>query len=113
MPGLMEHDGFGCFLYIVGYLYISVCIFAIAGKTGTDNAWFAFVPILNLILLIRIADKPIWWILLLFIPLVNIVIGVILWMAVAEARGKPSWMGLLMIIPGVNLILMGYLAFSR
>lgn len=109
----MEHDGLGCFLWIVGYLYLSICLFMIAGKTGTDNAWFAFVPILDLILLIQIADKPIWWIILLFIPIVNIVMGVLLWMAVAEARGRPAWMGLLVLIPGVNLILLGYLAFSR
>jgi sterol desaturase/sphingolipid hydroxylase (fatty acid hydroxylase superfamily) len=111
-----HHDGFngvGCFVGILAYLYVTVSIFMIANKTGTDNAWFAFVPILNIVLLLQIGDRPIWWILLMFIPLVNIVMGVLVWMAVAEARGKPSWMGLLMIVPGVNLILMGYLAFSR
>jgi sterol desaturase/sphingolipid hydroxylase (fatty acid hydroxylase superfamily) len=115
--GTMDHhDGFngvGCFVGILAYLYVTVSIFMIANKTGTDNAWFAFVPILNIVLLLQIGDRPIWWILLMFIPLVNIVMGVLVWMAVAEARGKPSWMGLLMIVPGVNLILMGYLAFSR
>jgi len=109
----MHTDSGGCFLYIVLYLYITLSIFFIANKTGTDNAWFAFIPILNILLLIQIADKPIWWILLCFIPLVNIVMAVLIWMGVAEARGKPAWLGLLMLIPGVNLVLMGYLAFSR
>jgi hypothetical protein len=111
-----HHEGFngvGCFVGILFYLYFSGAVFMIANKTGTDNAWFAFVPILNIVLLIQIADKPIWWILLFFIPLVNIVMAALVWMGVAEARGKPSWLGLLMLVPGVNLILMGYLAFSR
>jgi hypothetical protein len=108
----MHIDGPGCFIAIAVYLYITISVFMIANKTGSDNAWFAFVPILNLILLIQIADKPIWWVLLCFIPLVNIVMAVLIWMGVAEARGKPAWMGILMLIPGVNLIVVGYLAFS-
>ncbi len=108
----MHHDGVGCVLGVAAYLYIATGIFLIARKTGTDNAWFAFVPILNLILLLQIADRPIWWFLLLMIPLVNVVIAVIVWMGIAEARGKPGWVGILMILPGVNLVVIGYLALS-
>jgi len=62
--------------------------------------------------MLNIAKKPLWWILLLFIPLVNFVIGVIVWMGVAEARGKPNWWGILMIVPVANFIVPGYLAWS-
>ena len=109
----MDHDNLGCFVGIVVYLYLTVCIFMIANKTETDNIWWAFIPFLNIILLIQIADKPIWWILGFFIPLVNIVVAVLVWMGVAEVRGKPSWLGFLTLIPGVNLVVIGYLAFSR
>lgn len=108
----MHHDELGWVLGLLGYLYVTFCIFMIARKTGTDNAWFAFVPILNVILLLAIADKPVWWILLLLVPLVNIVIVILVWMGVSAARGKPSWLGILILFPGVNLITMGYLAFS-
>ncbi len=47
-----------------------------------------------------------------FIPLINIVLLLLIWMGVAEARGKPAWVGILMLVPGVNLIVVGYLAFS-
>jgi hypothetical protein len=43
---------------------------------------------------------------------VNLVIGIIVWMAIAEARGKPSWWGILLIVPVVNIIVPGSLAFS-
>jgi len=108
----MHYDGLGCFIGIAVYLWITISVFMIANKTGTDNAWFAFVPILNVVLLIQIADKPIWWTFLCFIPLVNVVMLVLIWMGVAEVRGKPAWVGILMLIPVVNLIVVGYLAFS-
>ena len=97
---------------VLGYIYIALALYTIAQKTNTANAWLAWIPLLNIILILSIAKKPIWWILLLFIPLVNIVIAVLVWMAVAEARNKPSWWGILMLVPGVNLIVPGYLAWS-
>ncbi len=56
----MHADGLGCFIVIAAYLWVTISVFMIAQKTGTDNAWFAFVPVLNMVLLIQIADKPIW-----------------------------------------------------
>ncbi len=97
----------------VFYIYMAICLMTIAKKTNTANAWFAWIPILNIILMLAIAKKPIWWIILMFIPFVNIIIGVIVWMAIAEARGKPNWMGILMIVPVANVIVPGYLAFSK
>jgi hypothetical protein len=94
------------------YIYMALALQTIARKTNTKNDWLAWIPIANMILLLEIARKPLWWLLLLLIPLVNIVISIVVWVAVAEARGKPSWWGLLMIVPGVNLIVPGYLAWA-
>ncbi|OGC41760.1 hypothetical protein A2Y85_05280 [candidate division WOR-3 bacterium RBG_13_43_14] len=95
------------------YIYMAICLQTIAKKTNTENAWFAWIPILNIILMLAIAKKPIWWIILMLIPFVNIIIAVIVWMAIAEARGKPNWLGILMIVPVANVIVPGYLAFSN
>ena len=105
------------FLYIAvigiaGYIYISLALQTIAKKTNTANDWLAWIPIVNIILMLNIAKKPLWWIILFFIPLVNIVIAIMIWMAIAEARNKPSWWGILMIVPLVNLIVPGYLAWA-
>jgi len=94
------------------YVYCALAIQTIAQKTHTENPWLAWIPIVNIVLLLNIAKKPIWWIVLFLIPLVNIIIGVIVWMAVAEARNKPNWWGILIIVPGVGLIVPGYLAWS-
>lgn len=99
-------------LLILVYVYFAICLQVIAKKTNTPNGWFAWIPILNLILMIQIAQKPIWWIIMFFIPLVNIVFGVIVWMAIAERRGKPNWVGILILVPVIDIAVPGYLAFS-
>jgi hypothetical protein len=101
-----------CILTLVMYVYFALTIQTIANKTNTENAWLAWIPIANMVLLLNIARKPIWWIILFFIPLVGIVMLVLVWMAVAEARNKPNWWGILMIVPVVNFIVPGYLAWS-
>jgi hypothetical protein len=104
------------FVLLIGlatYVYMAICLQTIARKTNTENGWLAWIPIANLILMLQIAHKPIWWILLLLIPLVNVVVAVLVWMGIAKARGKPDWWGILMIIPVVNLVVPGYLAFSN
>lgn len=104
--------GFILIIVIASYVYHALAIQTIAQKTNTENGWLAWIPIANLILLLNIARKPVWWIVLLLIPLVNIVIGIIVLMAVAEARNKPSWWGILWIIPPISIIVPGYLAWS-
>jgi len=94
------------------YVYMALALSTIAKKTNTPNAWWGWVPILNILLMLNVAKKPIWWIILLFIPLVNIVIGILVWMAIAEARGKPNWWGILIIVPLVGIIVPGYLAWA-
>jgi hypothetical protein len=102
-------------LFICGlaaYIYMALALQTIAVKTNTANAWLAWVPIANAILMLQIAKKPLWWIILFAIPLVNIVFIIMVWMGVAEARQKPNWWGILAIVPLVNMIVPGYLAWS-
>jgi hypothetical protein len=99
-------------LLIVFYVYFAICLQVLAKKTDTPNGWLAWIPVANIFLMIQIAQKPLWWFILLLIPIVNIVIGVILWMKIAERRGKPNWLGILIIVPVVGIIIPGYLAFS-
>ncbi len=102
----------GLAFFLAIYIYIALALQTIANKTHTENAWLAWIPIANIILMVMIAKKPIWWILLFFIPVANIVFLVLVWMAIAEARGKPNWWGILMIIPFANLVVPGYLAWA-
>ena len=97
---------------LAAYVYMSLALQTIATKTGTANEWLAWIPIANLFLMLSVAKKPMWWFLLFLIPLANVVVAIMVWMAVAEARGKPNWWGILMIVPLVNLVVPGYLAWA-
>ncbi|MFZ2225937.1 MAG: DUF5684 domain-containing protein [Candidatus Moraniibacteriota bacterium] len=113
---LSKGEGMILFLFIfvvIYYLYFAFCLFRIAKKTATENAWFAWLPILDFFLMVRIAKKPDWWIILLFVPIINIITGILLWMGISKALGKPQWIGILMIITPINLIIPAYLAFSN
>ncbi len=94
------------------YVYISMALQTIAQKTNTADAWLAWIPIVNIALMLNVAKKPLWWIILFFIPLVNIIMSILVWMSIAEARQKPNWWGIIMIVPVVGLVVPGYLAWS-
>jgi hypothetical protein len=97
---------------LAGYVYMALALQTIATKTSTENAWLAWIPIANIFLMLNVAKKPLWWFVLFLVPIVNIVIAIMVWMAVAEARHKPNWWGILTIVPVVNIVVPGYLAWS-
>jgi hypothetical protein len=61
-------------------------IFTKAGKPG----WASIVPIYNIIVMLEIVGKPLWWIVLFLIPLVNFIAGIMVSIALAEKFGKST-----------------------
>lgn len=100
-------------LGIVIYIYLSYALQTIAKKIETKDGWMAWIPFVNFYLMCKMAKKPGWWMIFFFIPLVNLIFIVLVWMEIAKACRKPDWLGILMIIPGINLIIPGVLAFSK
>lgn len=72
-------------------------VFEKAGQKG----WMALIPILNIYVLIRIAGKEAWWLILFLIPCVSIVAAIIVYMGVAERFGKSQAYGLGLAFLGV------------
>jgi hypothetical protein len=58
--------------------------FAKAGKPG----WASLIPVYNVIVMLEIAEKPLWWVAMFFIPIVSLVFGVLTLVAFAEKFGK-------------------------
>ncbi|MBI2448314.1 hypothetical protein HYV44_02005 [Candidatus Microgenomates bacterium] len=104
-------------LAIVTYIALAISLLRIAKKTGTANAWFAWVPILNIILTLNIARFSGWWLLLFLIPIVGWFafpfFMIYVWMKIAAACGKPDFLGIFIIIPIGQIVLPLYLAFSE
>lgn len=64
--------------------------FVKAGKPG----WACLVPFYNLWVLLQIADRPGWWLLLFFIPLVNLIVAILISVSIANRFGKGTGFGL-------------------
>lgn len=94
IPGIfLDIFWFFYFAFLVFYIVAMWRVFVKAGKPG----WAAIVPIYNTIVTIQIAGKPIWWIILFFIPIVNIIIGIIVVYNLAKnfGRGDAFTLGLI------------------
>lgn len=59
-------------------------VFVKAGEPG----WAILIPIYNLLVMIKIAGKPWWFILLMLIPIVNLVIAIIVLHGISTNFGK-------------------------
>ncbi|WP_339895592.1 signal peptidase I [uncultured Algibacter sp.] len=56
-------------------------------KAGRQ-AWEAFIPVYNGIVLMKIINRPWWWIILLFLPIVNLIMLPVVWVETARSFGK-------------------------
>ena len=79
--------------------------FAKAGKPG----WAAIVPIYNVIVMLEIINKPIWWVLLFLIPCVNFIAAILVAMEMAKVFGKGAGFGLgLAFLPFIFYPILGF-----
>ena len=83
-------DGGGAVALVI---YLAIIVLVIAGiwkvftKAG-EPGWAAIIPIFNMYILLKIAGRPWWWLLLFIIPLVNIIISAVVSIDVAKSFGK-------------------------
>ncbi|WP_028281630.1 signal peptidase I [Olleya marilimosa] len=56
-------------------------------KAGRQ-AWEAFVPVYNAIVLMKIINRPWWWTILLFLPIVNLILFPVVWVEIARSFKK-------------------------
>jgi hypothetical protein len=75
-------------------------VFVKAGQPG----WAAIVPIYNMIVLLQIVGRPVWWILLCFIPLVNLVVSIMIMIDLAKSFGQGAGFG-------IGLVFLGFIFF--
>jgi hypothetical protein len=73
-----------CIAFVIFEIAAIWKTFVKAGQPG----WAAVIPIYNGIVMLQIAGRPVWWFLLYFIPLVNIIIAIIVMIDFAKSFGK-------------------------
>ena len=104
------------------YIYTALAMMKIADKTKVKTPkWFAWIPILNLILMVDEAGLPTVWTLAFLVAVIPFVGGILvlifslylLW-KIAENVKKPGWYSLLSLIPIVGPFLTwGLIAWGK
>lgn len=58
-------------------------------KAGRKS-WEAALPVYNAIVLMKIINRPTWWTILLFIPVINLILFPVIWVETLRSFGKNS-----------------------
>jgi signal peptidase I len=58
-------------------------------KAGRKS-WEALIPVYNAVVLMEIIRRPKWWVILLFIPIINLMIFPVVWVETLRSFGKNS-----------------------
>jgi signal peptidase I len=59
-------------------------------KAGRQ-AWEAFIPVYNAIVLMKIINRSAWWTVLLFLPIINLIMFPVVWVETARSFGKNTF----------------------
>ncbi|MFD1258477.1 DUF5684 domain-containing protein [Mucilaginibacter terrae] len=104
----------GIFSGIFGLLYLVFLVVVIVGlwkvfeKAGKPG-WAAIIPIYNLIVLLEIVGKPVWWIVLFLIPCVNFVFIIWTWNLLSKSFGQSEGFTVgMVLLPFVFIPMLGF-----
>ncbi len=99
---------------IVTVVYLALAILVIAGfwktfsKAG-EPGWAAIIPIFNTYILLKIAGRPWWWLILYFIPIVSLVVWIVVAIDIAKSYGKGTGFGIgLALLPFIFFPVLGF-----
>jgi hypothetical protein len=117
-PSIMGLAGSTLMLAVLGialaiYLFHCYCCMLICRKTGKPAGILVWVPLVQLLPLLRAAGMSGWWFLGYLVPGLNIVAQVLWCFNITKARGKNVWVGVLLLLPFTGLFAFLYLAFSN
>lgn len=95
------------------HIFVSTCFWMICRKTHNSPGPLVWVPILQLIPLLRAANMPRIWFFGYFIPVINIIAQIVWSVKICKSRGKSPFVAFLLILPPTTPFAFLYLAFSR
>jgi len=67
------------------------------------KSFFAFIPIYNAVILMKIIKRPWWWVILLFIPIINLLIIPVIWVETVRSFGKDKFIDIFLVLLSFGL----------
>ena len=115
---LQQDDSFGIFgafyALCLSVFGIAFAVLLIVGlwktfEKAAQPGWAAIIPIYNVYILLKIAGRDWWWLLLMIIPFVNIIVWLILSLDIAKSFDKSTLFGLfIFFFNGLAYIVLGF-----
>ena len=84
-------------------VFLVVCWWKIFTKAGQPG-WFCLIPVFNVMVMLQIAGKPMWWVVGFFIPIVNLVVAIMMFIGLAEKFGKGAGFGIGLTFLGIVFV---------
>jgi len=84
--------GFMLVWMLVIFIVSIVALWKVFEKAG-EAGWKSIIPLLNAYIIVKIAGRPGWWLLLLLVPFVNFIVTIVLSIDIAKAFGKSTAFG--------------------
>lgn len=105
-------------IFLITYIPMSLFTYLVAKRLGTPRAWMAWVPIVNIFLMSKMANRKtsqFWLALILGLFCGLVLFGFLIdwWMEIAQRLNKPRWLGVFAAFPYIGFIFMGIIAFSE
>ena len=105
---------FGAFMFLYILVILAITVIMVASlwkvfvKAGLPG-WGAIIPIYNIYLLMMVARRPGWWVILCFIPIANIIVEIIAYIDVAKNFGKTGGFAAgLILLPFIFFPILGF-----
>jgi hypothetical protein len=104
-------------LFGTGFLMFALvlAVIAILGwwkmfEKANEPGWAAIVPIYNVYILLKIAGRPGWWLILYCIPLINLIPAIVVAIDVAKAFGQSPMFGFFLnfLFGGIGYLILGF-----
>lgn len=80
-------------------------------KAGRKS-WEAAIPIYNAIVLMKIINRPTWWTILLFIPVINLIMFPVIWVETLRSFGKNSTLDTFLVVATLGFYIY-YVAYTQ
>jgi hypothetical protein len=95
-------------LFLLGFVIVAAGMWKVFEKAG-EPGWAALIPIYNLVVLVKIAGKEMWWVVLMLLPCVNFVAAVMICIDIARKFGKDTVYGVgLAFLPFIFFPMLGF-----
>lgn len=105
-------------MFFTGPFLLSWCVLIVVVLAGIwkmfvkagHPGWASIIPLYNVYILLKIAGRPGWWLLLFLISFVNLVINIVVAIDIAKAFGQSAMFGFFLnfLLGGIGFVILGF-----